>query len=216
MKPGKCVRIVFFATLLSACATPGLETLSQWRIEADQAYQSGDFPQALRYYKKLSEAVPGEAELWYRLGNTYARMQRDEDAVKAYREAVIRDTHFSKAWYNAGLSLLRASSATFSESLQYIPRNDPVYKISESYNQKLLQLIDEQNAALAGLNKKTEKKPIDVQSVEMIVLDGKAGNLSSDASGGMTHEELLQQTVPVSEAMQPPVIYEPDNTENKP
>lgn len=216
MKPGKYVRILFFATLLSACANPGLETLSQWRIKADQAYQSGDYPEALRYYEKLSEAVPGEAELWCRLGNTYARMQRDEDAVKAYREAVIRDTHFSKAWYNAGLSLLRASSATFSESLQYIPRNDPVYKISESYNQKLLQLIDEQNAALAGLNKKAEKKPIDVQSVEMIVLDGKAGNLSSEASGGMTHEELLQQTAPVSETMQPPIIYEPDNTENKP
>jgi tetratricopeptide (TPR) repeat protein len=215
MKSGICCSVLLISLLLSACANPDLETLSQWRVKADQAYQAGDYPKALQYYEKLSKAVPREAELWYRLGNTHARMQRDEDAVKAYREAVVRDTHFSKAWYNAGLSLLRASSATFSESLQYIPESDPVYKISASYNQKLLQLIEEQNTALAALNQKSQQKPIDVKSVEMIILDGKPGSLSNASSGSVTHEDLLQQTAPDAEAMLPPVVYSPEKTEKK-
>ncbi len=211
--------VLFLVVSLFGCTiTPGMETLSQWRVKADQAYQAQDYSNALNYYKKLSEAVPAEAELWFRLGNTLARLNRTDEAVKAYREALLRDTRFSKAWYNTGLNQLRASSETFSESLRYIPKTDPVYQIAESYNQKLILLMAEQNAALTALTEKSERKSIDVQSVEMIVLDGKPGSLSGDTpeSHDELREALAQPNVEIQSqqselpATQAPVQYESD------
>jgi tetratricopeptide (TPR) repeat protein len=187
---------VFFCLVLSIYLTGctssrDLKDLSEWRIKADKAYQDGQYQDALKYYDKLSDAVPAEAELWFRLGNTYARMSMTDEAIKAYREAMVRDPYFSKAWYNAALNQLRASSNTFLESLNYIPKNDPVYILSESYYQKLFVLMDEQNAALTAMTTKPVNPSINVNAVEMIVLDGKAGGLSEDLS----HEDLLEVLV---------------------
>ncbi len=167
--------------LLAGCmSSPSLSTLAEWRTKADKAYQDGQYPTALQYYKKLSQATPSEAEVWFRMGNTHARMDQIDEAVKAYREAVLRDSHFAKAWYNAGFNQLRASAQTFSEALRYLPPSDPVFQIAKSYNQQLLQLMEQQNQALEKLsaNKKEEQKPVDVSKVEMIVLDGKPQKIS--------------------------------------
>ena len=180
--------VVLLCGLLACASSSDIRTLSEWRVKAESAYQGGRYAEALGYYQKLSKAVPAEAELWFRLGNTYARMNRTDDAIKAYREAMLRDPYFSKAWYNAALNQLRASSDTFLESLNYIPKNDPIYKLSESYYQKLLVLMDQQNTALSAIATPSKSKPLDVNAVEVIVLDGKAGGLPED----LTHEDLIE------------------------
>ncbi len=168
--------VVFF---IGCASSPDLTTLAEWRAKADKAYQEGQYPTALQYYQKLSKAAPSEADIWFRLGNTHARMDQTDEAVKAYREAVLRDNHFAKAWYNAGFNQLRASAQTFSEALRYLPPSDPIFQIAKSYNQQLLQLMEQQNQALEKLSKsKEESKPLDVKKVEMIVLDGKPQKIS--------------------------------------
>lgn len=202
------VGLTLLCSLLSCTSSHDLKTLSDWRIKAEKAYQDGKYPEALNYYQKLSVAVPAEAELWFRLGNTYARMNRTDEAVKAYREAMLRDPYFSKAWYNAALNQLKSSSNTFLESLKYIPKNDPIYKMSESYYQKLLQLMDQQNVALGAMSKKDPKKSLDVNSVEMIVMDGKAGGLPQD----LTQEDLISAVLeaPAADQDKSPATNQPE------
>ena len=174
------VLVALAVLVLSACASmTDLSTLAEWRAKADKAYQEGQYPTALRYYQKLSKAASSEAEIWFRLGNTHARMDQTDEAVKAYREAVLRDNRFSKAWYNAGFNQLRASAQTFSEATRYLSPDDPIYKVAKSYNEQLLQLMEQQNTALAKASEKEQnKKPVDVSKVEMIVLDGKPQKIS--------------------------------------
>ncbi len=174
------VLVVLAALVLAACASmTDLSTLAQWRAKADKAYQEGQYSTALSYYQKLSKAAPSEAEIWFRLGNTHARMDQTDEAVKAYREAVLRDNRFSKAWYNAGFNQLRASAQTFSEATRYLSPDDPIYKIAKSYNEQLLQLMEHQNKVLAkAADKEQNKTPVDVSKVEMIVLDGKPQKIS--------------------------------------
>jgi tetratricopeptide (TPR) repeat protein len=174
------VLMVLAALVLAACASmTDLSTLAQWRAKADKAYQEGQYATALSYYQKLSKTAPSEAEIWFRLGNTHARMDQTDEAVKAYREAVLRDNRFSKAWYNAGFNQLRASAQTFSEATRYLSPDDPIYKIAKSYNEQLLQLMEHQNKVLAkAVDKEQNKTPVDVSKVEMIVLDGKPQKIS--------------------------------------
>lgn len=173
--------LVMLAVLMvvSCASMTNLTTLAEWRTKADKAYQEGQYPTALRYYQKLAKATPSEAEIWFRLGNTHARMDQTDEAVKAYREAVLRDNRYSKAWYNAGFNQLRASAQTFSEALRYLPPSDPVFQIAKSYNEKLLQLMEQQNHALLKMSEdKKDPKKVDVSKVEMIVLDGKPQKIS--------------------------------------
>jgi len=174
------ILIVLTVLFVVSCASmTDLTTLAEWRTKADKAYQEGQYPTALRYYQKLSKATPSEAEVWFRLGNTHARMEQTDEAIKAYREAVLRDNRYSKAWYNAGFNQLRASAQTFSEAMRYLPPSDPVFQISKSYNEKLLQLMEQQNQALLKMSEnKNSPQKVDVSKVEMIVLDGKPQKIS--------------------------------------
>lgn len=208
--------LVFSLLLLASCASgPDLVTVAEWRTKADEAYRAGQYPVALRHYRKLSEAVPAEAEVWFRLGNTHARMGQTDEAVKAYREAVLRDRQFAKAWYNAGFNQLRASAQTFSEAMQYLPPDDPVFRIAKSYNEQLLQLMEKQNSELVKMSEKENSPtPVDVDKVEMIVLDGKPQKISEMPPAQLPDEMLLlletqrevmpqQEPLPAAEAVQP-------------
>jgi tetratricopeptide (TPR) repeat protein len=171
--------IIIFISLASCAASPDLATIAEWRTKADKSYQAGEYQVALKQYEKLTEVAPSDADVWFRLGNTYSRMDRTQEAVKAYREAVLRDPHFAKAWYNAGFNQLRASAQTFSEALKYLPPDDPIFRIAKTYNEQLLQLMEKQNNELAKMSEKPKGEvKVDVSKVEMIVLDGKPQKIS--------------------------------------
>jgi cytochrome c-type biogenesis protein CcmH/NrfG len=57
---------------------------------ANQAYHEEDWITAEREYTKLTGMTPTNAEPWFRLGNVYARLNRPNDALLAYREALVR------------------------------------------------------------------------------------------------------------------------------
>jgi Cytochrome c biogenesis factor len=102
------------------------EDLAVIQTRADAAYQNEDWKAAEADYSNLTKKLPGDAELWFRLGNVYARTGQYDAAVAAYREALVRDTKNSKVWHNLGIIQLRQAANTFIEMVQYTEESDPL------------------------------------------------------------------------------------------
>lgn len=114
--------------MLAGCAGGGMtrgaagdgEDLLQVRTAAEAAYGAGDYTESEKQYIVLVQKVPVEAENWFRLGNIYARTNRPEAAIAAYRETLIRQPENRKAWFN--MSILQVKSAVSSlEQLLLLP-----------------------------------------------------------------------------------------------
>ncbi|MEM7466913.1 MAG: tetratricopeptide repeat protein [Pseudomonadota bacterium] len=102
---------------------------------AERAYAAKDWQTAEKNYVLITRAIPKEAHPWFRLGNIYARTERPEYAVRAYKEALLRDPSLSKAWYNMGLVQLRQSANSFLQMRSYATDNsDAESKASTMYD----------------------------------------------------------------------------------
>lgn len=113
-----------FLTLITAgCAGTDL-TLK--RQEAYQAYHAGDFGEATVKFEQLVQEMPKDAELWFRLGNSYARVQLPQKAIEAYQNALLRDPKMEKAWYNMGLIHLQAALKSYVDMQNYVRDDDPI------------------------------------------------------------------------------------------
>lgn len=102
-----------------AAGTEG-EDLVQVRAAAETAYAAKDWAESEKQYTLLAKRVPIEAENWFRLGNIYARTNRPDAAIAAYRETLVREPEHRKAWYNLGILQLRAAAASL-EKVQTLP-----------------------------------------------------------------------------------------------
>ena len=125
--------IVFF--ILSGCnienlkeSGPDLENIVQVEQQANTAYQNEDWQTAELAYLDLTRKTPSQAEPWFRLGNIYARTDRLDAAVTAYRNALLRNNEYSKAWHNLGIVHLRQATTTFKDMLQHTSKDDPLYQ----------------------------------------------------------------------------------------
>lgn len=90
---------------------------------AEAAYAAKDWEAAEKHYVSTTRAIPKEATPWFRLGNIYARTDRPDFAVRAYKEALLRDPEMGKAWYNMGLVQLRQSANSFLQMRTYTKDN---------------------------------------------------------------------------------------------
>lgn len=98
--------------------------------QADAAYRNGQLPEAERLYAALARAVPEEAPYWYRLGNVYARADRLEEAVLAYRQTLQRNAGHARALHNLAVVRLRQAQAAFEHSARAAVPGDAVYEES--------------------------------------------------------------------------------------
>ena len=108
---------------------------------AEQAYQAKDWQTAETNYVKITRAIPKEAHPWFRLGNIYARTERPEFAVRAYKEALLRDSSLSKAWYNMGLIQLRQSANSFLQMRSYTPDNSQAQNRADAMYEAIIAVI---------------------------------------------------------------------------
>lgn len=97
------------------------------RKQANEAYDAQRWDEAGKLYRRLVDAVPADAEGWFRLGNVYARLGRPDQAVGAYREALLRQPGNAKAWHNMGLVQLRQAANSYREMLDYTDPGDPLH-----------------------------------------------------------------------------------------
>ncbi len=117
--------------------------LLQLRTEADQAYQNNDLQLSEQHYETLIKELPEEALHWFRLGNIYVRTNRPYAAMNLYREAVIRDPKFAKAWYNLGVVQLKQTAFSLNEMLIYTDKTDPLYEKAETMLNEITNIIQE-------------------------------------------------------------------------
>lgn len=96
------------------------------RDRAAAAYQNDDWQAAEQDYLQLTRNNTATAEDWFRLGNIYARTNRPDDAVAAYRQALQRDQNNGTVRYNLGIVQLRQATQTFIEMVNHTDVNDPL------------------------------------------------------------------------------------------
>ncbi|MBB1521162.1 tetratricopeptide repeat protein [Aquipseudomonas guryensis] len=93
--------------------------------QASEAYAAGDYARASLEYRYLSEQLPKDADLRYRLGNSLAQEGEVDGAMQAYREALLRDSKHAKAWHNLIYLQLQGVGQSVAEMYLHIDRNDP-------------------------------------------------------------------------------------------
>ena len=147
----KFITVLLLVTNLSGCNTAGIKEtdgaakidLLVLREEADSAYLNDDLATSEQHYETLDREIPEEALHWYRLANIYVRTNRPYAAINLYREAVIRDPKFSKAWYNMGIVQLKQTAFSLNEMLVYTDRNDPLYSKAATMLEEIKAIIKE-------------------------------------------------------------------------
>jgi Tfp pilus assembly protein PilF len=124
---GRCLSLIL-AFALAGCNTQNLRESDPdtIRAHADTAYQNGEWQTAERDYEYLTRHAGTGARDWYRLGNVYAHMNRPDDAVASYREALKYDQGNSDVWNNLGLVQLRQATQTFIDMVNHTDANDPL------------------------------------------------------------------------------------------
>lgn len=110
--------------------------------QAARAYAEERFADALPIYQELNAAIPADALLWLRTGNTHARLNQPEDAVRCYREALRYDSGLAKAWHNMGIIQLRQAANSFTRMVEYIDPDDPLFARAVDMSEATLKILN--------------------------------------------------------------------------
>jgi cytochrome c-type biogenesis protein CcmH/NrfG len=144
--------IVLLLLLLAACTTQPVvqeQATAQDLFEIEKlaaaAYEGSNWLEGEKHYLVLVEKDPEQSLYWLRLGNIYARTNRPDAAVMAYREALIRDPELTNAWYNMGIIQLKQAAYSFNEMQLYVNPDDPVTSQSQKLLEGILGLIQGEN-----------------------------------------------------------------------
>lgn len=118
----------FLLAGLSGCAastsTTRLADLASAQQRADAAYVHHDWRTAVDEYRALARAAPDHAAYWFRLGNSYARLDQPQPAADAYRAALQRDPRLAPAWHNLGSVLLKQAQAAYAQAAANAAQGD--------------------------------------------------------------------------------------------
>jgi Flp pilus assembly protein TadD len=142
----KQIMLLLLTALVEACGNGSMvreNELLQLQADAANAYEKGDWRAAERRFKALTERVPGEGEFWFRLGNVYARTHRPEEAVQAYKEALIRQKVKTKTWHNMGIVYVRQAANAFTQMLEDMPAEDPLFERAMALNEAILKILND-------------------------------------------------------------------------
>lgn len=139
----RVLRIVSTATLAATlgCAAapeiPQRSDLFQLTNEAQLAYERGEDARAEQLYKALARQTPNDHEIWFRLGNLYARSHKPDAAADAYQRALQINGADARVWYNLGVIRLRQGWMSLIQAYNFSPDGDPVNKEADGMIQFL-------------------------------------------------------------------------------
>ena len=94
---------------------------------AMNAYEKKDWAKAEPALLQLTKKFTTDPQVWFKLGNIYARDNRAKDAIHNYQEALIRDPKNPKIWHNLAIVQLREASLSFFQVTQNSNENDPLF-----------------------------------------------------------------------------------------
>ena len=108
---------------------------------ADRAYQASRWIEAAQHYSKLSELVPQDAYVWFRLGNTYAQQGAYQQAIGAYENSISRNSEQPKPWFNLSTAYLLKAQAAMQKSWSQMREDDPAKQLVATKLQMLNALM---------------------------------------------------------------------------
>jgi tetratricopeptide (TPR) repeat protein len=130
--------IICLVLMLGGCAAKNSISTQEM---AFSAYERGDFTEASQIFGELTEEIPKDAELWFKLGNSYARDEKPHKAIDAYQNALLREPGLAKAWYNMGIVQMQIALKTFVDMNTYSKGEEPTSGRGEKMRQGLLSLL---------------------------------------------------------------------------
>lgn len=149
----KLLLTVFISASLSACLTlsstdedEGKVDYFRLKSEAEKAYKKKDYKTAEKKYLKISKGVARDPEAWFKLGNIYARTQRPNRAVRAYKEAIVRDTKLTKAWNNLAVVYLRQALNAYTSMVTHADADDPLLEKARMRLDKIYEIVGEKKS----------------------------------------------------------------------
>lgn len=136
----KCTRALILVSLLTtSCASvsthsTGTSQREEDRYSADvfkvsefaeKAYRESRWTDAARHYQQLTEEVPSDAYIWFRLANTYVQKGDFNQAIHAYEMSIERDSLQPKPWFNLSTTYLLNAKAAMLQSWENLRPRDP-------------------------------------------------------------------------------------------
>ena len=133
--------------LATACTPQALRPdrqadLFALRQQADQDYGDHHYEKALVAYRQLADRVPRDALIWFRLGNTHARLGQYPEAAAAYQRALARDPDLARAAYNLGVVRLHQALLRFQSLAQQAGAGDPLRALALRQAERLQAVLD--------------------------------------------------------------------------
>ena len=80
------------------------EASLDFHSKAYEFYEANDWNGMVAHCEKWTKAEPGNPDALYGLGIAYGKLDRYDDAIAAYREALRINPEFAESWYNLGVA----------------------------------------------------------------------------------------------------------------
>ncbi len=151
-KGTRLVALTILMLLASSCATtvpqqqlakpsPYSDNVFEISAVADRAYKASRWIEAAQHYSKLSELVPQDAYVWFRLGNTYVQQGAYQQAIVAYENSISRNAEQPKPWFNLSTAYLLKAQAAMQKSWSQMRADDPAKQLIATKLQMLNALM---------------------------------------------------------------------------
>jgi tetratricopeptide (TPR) repeat protein len=106
----------------------GRGSQSEWLKRAIALGELKNWQGLLDWCRKWTKSDPKNADAWYGLGNAYIGLNRHNDAMDAYRQALRINPEFADAWYNLGIACVKLKHyddaiETFRQAIHIDPNN---------------------------------------------------------------------------------------------
>lgn len=121
-----------------------LQELVSLRQQADSYYKNSDWNKAIEYYGQLIQQVPKDGDIWFRMGNAYARLNKPGTAIQAYQTALKLNPNNSKAWHNMGIIQLQSATLTFENMKNYTNPEDALYERARQVVDAISELLQQE------------------------------------------------------------------------
>ncbi len=137
MNTGRLLAISLVLMLLAGCQSmggpdlPQRSDLFQLSNDAQLAYEKGEDARAEQLYMALLRQMPNDPEIWFRLGNLYARSHKPDAAADAYQRVLSINGNEPRAWYNLGIVRLRQGWAALIQANSYSAPGDAINQESD-------------------------------------------------------------------------------------
>lgn len=111
-------------TTLPTTTDTGEVDVSSIMTQADLAYKQGDLKSAEQAYLMAIRYSPDNAPAQYRLGNTLARQNRYDDAIKAYKASLTHDANKMQTYNNLATLYMFQAQAILASGVEHLPADD--------------------------------------------------------------------------------------------